>query len=338
MSLGNIPLTGAFVKESFDLKRVTQRVNPYVVSTSFIIAFLAPLPIFWIEFSLITALFFIMVFTMSLACESMFTWYAFRRVIIDERGIRCGKVFIEWRNVKTVRVFRAYAGFPNRYENAEKEINTKHFEYPIGVMIGINADTDENIMNFGKGIYISRTAKVDRILKKYCRLYSEYTEGHTQSKATAFQKGKNDQWFFGNPLLLRMLFLNNLLISALVFGFACFMFHDALWKAFMVGLFYHICIWRFLILAYRDAFLLVRVNEHGIFFEAMMIPWDKISDVREVDVVLSTGFNRMNCGTMIAVNTEVGDRYLGRHVYDGVYFYKTKKTMKLFSKYLRNED
>ena len=258
-------------------------------------------------------------------------------MVIDGNGIRCGKVFIERRNVKTVRVFRAYAGFPNRYENAEKEINTKHFEYPIGVMIGINADTDENIMNFGKGIYISRTAKVDRILKKYCRLYREYTEVYTRSKATAFQKGKNDQCFFGNPLLLRRFFLNNLLISALVFGSACFMFQEALWKSFMVGIFCHICIWGFLILAYRDTFLLLRVNEHGIFFEAMMIPWDEISDVREVDVVLSTGFNRMNCGTVIAVNTEVGDRYLGRHVYDGFYVYKTERVMNLFSKYLKDE-
>ena len=319
------------------MERVTQRVNPYVVSTSFAIAFLVALQIFWIEISPIMILFFIMAFVMALACESMHTWCAFRRVIIDEYGIRCGKVFIEWRNVKTVRVFRAYAGYPKKWETAEKEINTRHFEYPIGVMIGINADTDENIMNFGKGIYISRTAKVDRILKKYCRLYREYTEEHTRSTPAVFQKGEQTQYFFGNPLLLRRFFLNNLLISALVFGFACFMFHDALWKAFIVGIVYHICIWGFLILEYRDVFLLVRVNEHGIFFDGMMIPWDKISDVREVDVVLSTGFNRMNCGTVIAVNTEVGDRYLGRHVYDGFYVYKTERTMKLFSKYLKDE-
>ena len=319
------------------MERVTQRVNPYVVSTSCAIAFLAASQVFWVEFSPITILFFVMAFVMILACESMLTWCAFRRVIIDECGIRCGKIFIEWRNVKTVRVFRAYAGFPNRYENNEKEINTKRFEYPIGVMIGINADTDENIMNFVKGIYISRTAKVDCILKKYCRLYREYTEEHTRSKVAAFQKGKNDQCFFGNPLLLRRLFLNNLLFSAFVFGFACFLFHDAIWGALVVGICYHICLWGFLFLAYRDAFFLVRVNEYGIFFDGMMIPWDEISDVREVDVVLSSGFNRMNCGTMIAVNTKVGDRYLGRRSYDGCYVYKTEKTMKLFSKYLKEE-
>ncbi len=317
--------------------RVVQRVNPYVVRESCALACLAAVPILWMGFSLVTVLFSVMAFVMIWAGECMFTWYAFRRVVIDENGIRCGKAFIEWRNVKTVRVFRAYAGHPNKWENAEKEINAKHFEYPIGVMIGINAYVAENIMDFRYGIYISRTAKVDRILKKYCRLYREYTEEHTRSKLSAFQKGDKNQYFFGNPRLLRRFFLQNFLFSALVFGGACFMFQEALWKALAVGIGYHICVWGFLLLAYRDAFLTVKVNEKGIFFNGMMIPWDQISDVREVEVVFSSGFHRIDCGTVIAVNTEVGDRYLGRHVYDGVYFCKTEKTVKLFQKYMKDE-
>ena len=318
--------------------RVVQRVNPYVVRKSCALACLAAVPILWMEFSLVTVLFSVMVFMMILASECMFTWYAFRRVVIDENGIRCGKAFIEWRNVKTVRVFRAYAGFPNRWENAEKEINAKHFEYPIGVMIGINAYASENIMDFRYGIYISRTAKADCMLKKYCRLYREYTEEHTQSKISDFQKGEKNQYFWGNPrLFAKLLGIGFLFSFAVVFCWTVILFQLLLWKAVTIGILLCFLLVNVIAEIYRDAFLLIKVNEHGIFFDGMMIPWDQVSDVRKADVKLSMGFYHMDCGTVIAVNTEVGDRYLGRHVYDGVYFYKTKKAEKLFSKYLKDE-
>ena len=76
--------------------RVVQSVNPYVVSKSCILAFLMSFTITWLDFSVpITILFSVMVFVMTLAAECMLTWYAFRRVVIDENGIRCGKFFIE---------------------------------------------------------------------------------------------------------------------------------------------------------------------------------------------------------------------------------------------------
>ncbi len=263
---------------------------------------------------------------------------AFKRVIMDEKGIRCGKFFIEWRQVKSVRVFMAYARNSRSFEKVDEVIYGKQSEYPIGTMIAINADSVENILNFGQGIYVSRTAKVDRILRKYCQLYREYTEEHTRSKISSFQKGKHNQYFWGNPRLFgKLLGIGFLFSFVVVFCWTVILFQLLLWKMIAIGILLCFLLVNSMAEMYRDAFLLIRVNEHGIFFDETMIPWDRISDVREADVQLSIGFYHMDCGTVIAVNTEVGDRYLGRHVYDGVYFYKTKKSERLFSQYLKDE-
>jgi hypothetical protein len=205
-------------------------------------------------------------------------------------------------------------------------------------MIAINADFAQNIENFGKGIYISRTAKADRMLEKYCRLYREYTEEHTRSKISDFQKSEKNQYFWGNPRLFAKLFLLNFLTVATVTFFGVVMLGQLeLWKAILIGILFFLLTMSTISQAYRDAFRFIRVNEHGIFFDGMVIPWDEIVDVREADVEHSIGFYHMECGTVLAVNTEPGDRYLGRHIYDGVYFYKTEKTTKLFQKYMKDE-
>lgn len=280
----------------------------------------------------------VITFAFALFFEMLSLPKAYQSVVIDEKGIRCGKTLIEWYQVKNVSVFMAYADFQRSFKMVDDLVYRKRMEYPIGTMIAINADVVQNIRSFGKGIYISRTAKADCMLKKYCRLYREYTEEHTQSKISDFQKGEKNQYFWGNPrLFAKLLGIGFLFSFAVVFCWTVILFQLLLWKAVTIGILLCFLLVNVIAEIYRDAFLLIKVNEHGIFFDGMMIPWDQVSDVREADVKLSMGFYHMDCGTVIAVNTEVGDRYLGRHVYDGVYFYKTKKAEKLFSKYLKDE-
>ena len=320
--------------------RLTQWSNPNFVKKSFVLSFVLSLIILLMSMdSPCTAMMLsVFAFVTTFVLQWIFQKNAFKIVVMDEKGIHCGKVFIEWHQVKSVRVFMAYARYPRSCEKVDETIYGKQSEYPIGTMIAINAGVAENILNFGQGIYISRTVKVDRMLKKYCRLYREYADEHTRSKISSFHKGKQNQYFWGNPRLFgKFLAIGFLFSFAVVFCWTIILFQLLLWKAIAIVILLCVAFVNMLSEMYRDAFLLIRVNEHGIFFDGMMIPWDRISDVREADVGLPFGFYHMDCGTVIAVNTEVGDRYLGRHVYDGVYFYKTKKAEKLFSKYLKDE-
>ena len=320
--------------------RTVQWVSPNYVKTSLIQSLLLSLIILII---LGVSLYMrIVLSAIAFAVTLLFQWIslpnAFKSVAIDEKGIRCGKTVIEWHQVKNISVFMAYADLGRSIQKVDEAICGKRMEYPVGTMIAINAETAQNIWDFGKGIYISRTAKADRILKKYCRLYREYTEEHTRSKMSDFQKGEKNLYFWGNPRLFAKLFLINFFTVAMVTFFLLVMLGQLeLWKAISIGVLFFLLFMGAMSRAYRDAFRLIKVNEHGIFFDGMMVPWDQISHTWEAEAEISIGFCRVDCGKVIAVNTEVGDRYLGRHVYDGVYFCKTQKTMGLFQKYMKDE-
>ena len=320
------------------LVQITQRVNDKIVRKSYILSFLLSVAVL-ISFSysykegiMFSVFVFIMVFWLQWATAPN----AFRKVVMNEKGIRCGKSYIEWSAVENIHVFRGYVPYSRRWKKADEIIYGKILEYSAGMMIGINTGNDENFTKSPKGIYISCTIKTDRFLKRYCQAYQRYIKENFHSEISEFQSGENNQYFFGNPLVILVCFLINFSITCMIMFITYMIIQSFFWKTIIIGILFHICLWLTFIEEYKDAFLLVKLNEHGIFFENIKIAWDKIVDIREKNEIFSLGPIKIPVGNVIAVNSKVLDQYLERHTCDSIYFYKTKKLDRMLNCSLPN--
>lgn len=319
------------------MMRLKQFINPIVVKKAILESFFLALMLFELSFflHLNAVAVFIGVFIISFFIHYGYAPNAFKMVVLDDTGIRCGKTLIKWTGIRTIHDFVGYVDYKKRNE-LFGEIKSGDFDgYSCGKILGFNTSNYENFADTKDktGIYIYCSKKVDQYLYEHCEKYKERYGKNSLGYHGASSKNGDVCWC-GNPRVILFAWLINLIIVFVFwFIFSAVLSFDY-FKAFFVVLPLHISIWLFFIYHCKDAFVVLKFCEDGILCQDSMILWNDILFIKEYEPKMRFGFVNIKCGNVLGINTQYSDFYLGRHSHTCIYAYKTKKLEHYFEKYL----
>ena len=317
--------------------RLKQFVNPNIVKKaiweSFVLAFMLFEISFFLHLNAIVV--FLLAFVILFFIQYAYAPNAFKIVVLDENGIRCGKTHIKWSSVRTIHDFVGYVDYKKRNEILGETRSGDFDGYSCGKMIGFNTSNNEDFSDTKDktGIYIYCGKKVNQYLYDHCEKYKERYGKNSLAYQRASSKNGELCWC-GNPrVILFALSMNLIVVLASWFIFSAVLSFNY-FKAFLSVLPLHISIWLFFIYHCKDAFSFLKFSEDGILCQESIILWNDIAFIKEYEPKMRFGLIQIRCGNILGINTQYSDFYLGRHSHTCFYAYKTKKLERCFEKYL----
>lgn len=322
--------------------RLKTRVNPIIgrdtIIRSSVIATIPSLMLFYWGYNPIMVFaFFAFSWILSFGRQYAYAPNAFKRIILDEKGLQCGKQYIKWEDVHTINIFQGYV----RYINFSRILNKwedYHFsEYSCGKMIGINTFVEEDFARKKDldGIYIYADFKTCEILGKYCEKYSMMDD--PKINIYGVHSHRKTDYFLGNPYIIGYLLILNLIFTSMAIIVFCGIYYPDSWKGVIIVVPIHIFLWLCFKDIYSDAFSIIKLNEDGITCNNVFVSWDNVHSVKYTEKKISIVFFKFKCGMIVEINSQYSDIYMGRHSCDCIYICKTKRFKRCFENYLNDK-
>ena len=99
---------------------------------------------------------------------------AYKRVYIDEAGIKCGREFISFSDIRSVNIVSGYIRHWYGFPFLERTLGiTQSYDVYAGEIVCINCTDFDPDDRKSKNIYVGKNKKSLAVLKKYCEQFRD---------------------------------------------------------------------------------------------------------------------------------------------------------------------